>query len=170
MNLAQLLRERTGVELRELAGSTLAGEIPLTEALVNRMIAERLAQHPQIAAVRVQAQQNDSVAIQVVPRARLMPRMNITARIERQPEFPQHPTLLLRWSMPAAGPLARFAAPLIGYFTAMPRGIRMEGDRIAVDLRELLHSRGLDDAIALVRKLEGHTQPGGLLVRFEIGA
>jgi hypothetical protein len=167
VNLSQLVRERTGVELHELAGSKLAGEMPLTEALVNRMIAERLSQHPQIAAVSVRAQQDDTIAIQVVPRARLMPPMNITARIERQPEFPQNPTLLLRWSMPAAGPLALFAAPLIGYFKAMPRGIRMDGDRIAVDLRELLHSRGLDDAIGLVRKLEVHTEPGGFLVRFE---
>jgi hypothetical protein len=167
LNLNEIVRQRTGVDLRELAGSTLAGEIPLSDALVNRMLAERLAQHAQVAAVRVQAQQNDTVAIQVVPRARLMPALNITARIERQPEFPQQPMLLVRWAMPAAGPLALFAAPVLAYFKAMPQGIRMDGDRIAVDLRELLHSRGLDDVLALIRKLEIHTRPGGFLVRFE---
>ena len=146
----------------------LAGEIPLSDALVNRVLAERLANHAQVTAVRVQAQPNDTVAIQVVPRARLMPALNITARIERQPEFPQHPMLLLRWSMPAAGPLALFAAPVLAYFKAMPPGIRMDGDRIAVDLRELLHSRGLDDIIAVIRKLEIHTRPGGFAVNFEV--
>jgi len=146
----------------------LAGEIPLSDALVNRVLAERLANHAQVTAVRVQAQQNDTVAIQVMPRARLMPALNITARIERQPEFPQHPMLLLRWSMPAAGPLALFAAPVLAYFKAMPPGIRMDGDRIAVDLRELLHSRGLDDIIAVTRKLEIHTKPGGFAVNFEV--
>ena len=169
MKLDDIIRQRIGIDLRELAGSTLGGEIPLSDALVNRMIAERLAQHAQLAAVRVQAQPNDSVAIQVVPRARLMPPVNVTARIERQPEFPQHPMLLLRWSMPAAGPLALFAAPVLGFFKAMPQGIRMDGDRIAVDLRELLHSRGLDDIIPLIRKLEIHTRPGGFAVRFEAG-
>ena len=168
MNLNDILRQRTGLELRELAGSTLAGEIPLSDALVNRMLAERLANHAQVAAVRVQAQQNDTVAVQVVPRARLMPALNITARIERQPEFPQHPMVLLRWSMPAAGPLALFAAPVLAFFKAMPQGIRMDGDRIAVDVRELLRSRGLDDVIALIKKLEIHTKPGGFVVRFEI--
>jgi hypothetical protein len=169
VNLSEIVRQRTGVELRELAGSTLAGEIPLSDALVNRMLAERLAHHAQVAAVRVQAQQNDTVAVQVVPRARLMPALNITARIERQPEFPQHPMLLLRWSMPAAGPLALFAAPVLAFFKAMPQGIRMDGDRIAVDVRELLHSRGLDDILALIRKLEIHTKPGGFALRFEMG-
>ena len=167
VNLSDIFRQRTGIELREFAGSTLAGEIPLSDALVNRMLAERLAQHPQVSAVRLQAQPDDTVAVQIVPRARFMPPMNVTARIERQPEFPPHPLLLLRWSMPAAGPLALFAAPVLGFFKAMPQGVRMDGDRIAVDLRELLRSRGLDDVTALIRKLEIHTKPGGFVVRFE---
>ena len=170
MKIAELFRERTGLDLGEIAGSTVAGEIPIGDALVNRMLAQKLAQHAQIGSLRVQAQPNDSVAIQVVPRARLMPPMNITARIERQPEFPDHPMLLLRWSMPAAGPLALFAAPMLSYFKAMPPGIRMDGDRVAVDLRELLRARGLDDVIAFVRKLEVHTRPGGFVLRFEAAA
>ena len=167
MKIADLFRERTGLDLGELAGSTLAGEIPISDALVNRMLAEKLAQHAQIGSLRVQAQPNDSVAIQVVPRARLMPPMNIIARIEGQPEFPANPMLRLRWSMPAAGPLALFAAPMLSYFKAMPQGIRMDGDRVAVDLRELLRARGLDDVIAFVRKLDVHTRPGGFVLRFE---
>jgi hypothetical protein len=169
VNLRDIIRQRTGVELRDVAGSMLTGEIPLSDALVNRMLAERLVHHAQVASVRVQAQQDDTVAIQVVPRARLMPALNVTARIERQPEFPHHPLLLLRWSMPAAGPLALFAAPVLAYFKAMPPGIRMDGDRVAVDLRELLHSRGLDEVIAFIRKLEVHTRPGGYVLRFEAG-
>lgn len=167
MDLNHILRERAGIDLREIAGTTLAGEIPISDALVNRLLAQKLAQHPQIAALRVQAEPNDSVSIQLVPRARLMPALNITARIERQPEWPANPTLLLRWSMPAAGPLARFAAPVLAYFKALPKGIRMDGDRLAVDLRELLRSRGLDEAIAFVKTLELHTRPGGFVVRVE---
>jgi hypothetical protein len=167
VNIPNLFRERTGLDLGEFGGSTLAGEIPVTEALVNRLLAQKLAQHAQIGSLRVQAQPNDSVAIQVVPRARLMPPVNITARIERQPEFPANPVLLLRWSMPAAGPLALFAGPMLSYFKAMPQGIRMDGDRVAVDLRELLRSRGLDDVVGFVRKLEVHTRPGGFVLRVE---
>jgi hypothetical protein len=167
LNLNQLLRERTGLELGDIAGTTLTGEMPISDVLVNTLLARKLAGHAQIAALHVQAQPNDTIAIQVVPRARLIPAITITASIERQPAFPANPTLLLRWSMPAAGPLTLLAAPLLGYFTAMPRGIRMDGDRLAIDLRELLHARGLDDVIALMRRLEVHTRPGGFVVHLE---
>jgi hypothetical protein len=169
VNLSDLFRERVGVDIREIAGAQVAGELPVGDTLVNRLIAERLAQHPQIASVRVQPQDNDTVGIQVVPRARLMPTLKLIARVERQPEFPDNPTLLLRWSMPAAGPLAMLAAPVLSMFKKMPAGITMDGDRIAVDLRALARSRGFDDALGYVRRLAIHTRPGGFVARFELG-
>jgi hypothetical protein len=169
VNISDTFRERLGVDLREFTGANLAGEIPLSDDFVNRLIAERIADHPQISAVRLRAEEGDAVAIQLVPRARMMPPLRIVARIEKQPDFPQHPTLLLRWSMPAAGPLALFAAPILGYFKAMPRGIRMDGDRIAIDLGDLLRSRGFDDVVGLIRRLAIHTRPGGFVAQFELG-
>jgi hypothetical protein len=168
VTLADIVRERLGVDIRTFAGAHVSGELPLSDDLVNQLIGERLANHPQVAGIRVQAQEGDAVAIQVVPRARMMPPLRILARIERQPEFPQNPVLLLRWSMPAAGPLALFAAPVLSYFKAMPNGIRMDGDRIAVDVRELLRSRGFDDVIGYIRGAAIHTRPGGFLARFEL--
>jgi hypothetical protein len=168
-SLNDLVRERYGVDLRELAGANVSGEIPLSDDLVNRLLAERLANHPQISAVRIQTQEGDTVAIQLVPRLRMMPPLRILARIERQPELPHHPMLLLHWTMPAAGPLALLAAPVLSYFKAMPRGIRMDGDRIGIDLRELLRERGFEDVLAFVRALAVHTRPGGFVARFELG-
>ena len=169
MNLSDLFRERVGLDIREITGTQVAGEVPVSDALVNRLIAERLAQHSQIASVRIQPQDNDTLAIQVVPRARLIPPLKLSARVERQPEFPGNPTLLLRWSMPAAGPLAMLAAPVLSMFKKMPPGITMDGDRIALDLRHIARSRGFDEALGYVRKLEIHTRPGGFVVRFELG-
>ena len=169
VNIADTVRERFGLDLREFAGAAVSGEIPLSEDFVNRLLAERLTDHPQIAAARVRAHEGDVVAIQLVPRVRMMPPLKIMARIERQPDFPRDPALLLRWSMPAAGPLTLFAAPILSYFKAMPSGIRMEGDRITVDLRELLQTRGFADAAGFIRTLAIHTRPGGFVARFELG-
>ena len=166
MNIPQLVRERLGVDLQEVAGARLSGEIPLSDAAVNRLIGERLQNHPQIAAVRLQAQENDVVAVQAIPRMRLMPPMRILARVERQPQLPHDPTLILRWSLPAAGPLALFAAPVLSYFKALPPGISMDGDRIAVDIRTLLRGRDMEDALAFIRDLVVHTRPGAFVVSF----
>ena len=168
VSINDIVRQRLGVDLREFAGGNVSGEIPLSDDLVNRLIAERLANHPQIAALRLQAQEGDAIAIQLLPRMRMMPPLRIAARIERQPEFPQRPILVLQWSMPAAGALALFAAPVLSYFKAMPRGIRMDGDRIAVDVYELLRSRGVEDVAGLIRRLEIHTRPGGFVARFDL--
>ena len=163
------IRNRLGFDVRELAGTRVSGEIPISDTLVNTLIAERLSQHPQIAAVRVQAQPGDVIAIHLTPRSRMMPPLRIMARIERQPEFPRHPVLLLRWSVPAAGPLALLAAPVLSYFKAMPAGIRMDGDQLAIDVRELLRGRGLEEVIGFIRGVAIHTDAGGFIARFELG-
>ena len=169
MGITDTIRERLGMDIGTFAGAHAVGEVPLSDEFINRQIAERLTNHPQISSVRVAAQDGDVVAVQVVPRARLIPPLRILARIEQQPAFPQNPTLLLRWSMPAAGPLAMLAAPVLSYFKAMPRGIRIDGDRVAVDVRELLRGRGLDDLSGFIRRLEVHTRPGGFIVQFDLG-
>ena len=169
MNISQLVRDRVGIDLQEIAGARLSGEIPLTEEAVNRLLAERLQHNPQVQAVRVQAQDGDVVAIQAVPRIRLMPPLRILARIERQPQLPQDPRLILRWWMPAVGPLALFAAPVLSYFKALPAGIDMDGDHVIVDLRTLLRGRGLEETLIYVRDVQLHTRPGGFVVTFGVG-
>ena len=169
MRITDIVRERLGIDIATFAGAQAAGELPLSDELVNRLIAERLAGHAQIASLQVQSQDGDTVAVQVVPRARLLPPMHILARVEQQPELPQHPLLILRWSMPSAGLLAIFAAPALSYFKALPPGIMMNGDRLSVDVAELLRSRGFDDVIGFIRRLSVHTRPGALLVKFEVG-
>ena len=163
------LRERFGFDLREIAGADASGEIPVGEALVNRLIAQRLAGHPRLAALHLAAEQGDAVSVHVVPRARLLPSIRIAARIEQQPDVPQNPTFVVRWSLAGVGPLARLAAPVLAYFTVLPVGIRMDRDRVVVDLRDLLRARGLQDAIGLIRTLEIRTRPGAFLVRFAVG-
>lgn len=159
------------MDLADVSGASIAGEIPFSDAVVNRLIAERIANHPQIASVLVQAREADTVAITVTPRSRLMPAVNISARIERQPEFPHSPTMLLRWTMPAIGPLATLVAgPALAFFKALPRGLKADGDLIAVDLRELVQSRGLGEVMGFIRQAAIHTRPGGFVFRFELRA
>jgi len=164
-----MIRERFGIDLRDIAGARMSGEIPVGNAFVNRMIAERLGAQSPVTAVRVEAREGDQLVAEVVPRARLMPTLRIAARIEQQPDFPNDPRLVLRWSMPGAGPLALFAAPALAFFKALPPGFRADGDRIIVDVAALLASHGLREAVDHIRALKIHTQPGGFVLRFELG-
>jgi hypothetical protein len=169
VDLATIVRERLGIELAELAGTTVSGEIPLSNAVVNRVIAERLAgrQLP-VSSVHVEAREGDVIVAHVTPRARFVPPIRIDTRIETQPDFPGHPVLWLRWSIPGAGLLALVAAPALAFFKALPPGIRVDGDRIAVDVRELLHARGHGEILPLVRGVRVHTRESVIAVQFDL--
>lgn len=162
------LRETLGVDLRELAGGSFSGEIPLPNALVNRLIAQYLdaAQGP-VRAAHVEAHDQDTITIDLSMRG-LLPAVKLSARIEQQPEFPRPAVLGIRWSMPKMGPLALFAAPIMSYFKALPPGITADGDRISVDVAELLRSRGLGEFLPYIANARIHTREGAFLVRFEV--
>lgn len=167
--IADRVRQAFGIDLDNFSGGSLAGEVPLTDAVINDVIAERLAasQGP-VAAAHVQAHEGQQLTIQLSMRGpRLMPSVKIAARIEQQPQCPHPAVLGLRWSMPGLGPLALFAAPALAHFKALPAGIRVEGDRMTIDIGELLAARGLGDLVSYLAGLRVTTRNGLIVVQFE---
>ena len=153
----------------DLAGAALGGEVPLVESAVNRVIAERLAgrQLP-VTGVQLEVHDGDAFTAHVALRNKLLRSLRVHVRIERQPQLPADPVLWLRWSMPGAGPLALFAAPALSLFKALPPGVSDDTDRLAIDIREVLASRGLGDVVGYLKHLEVHTRPGAFIVRGEV--
>jgi hypothetical protein len=165
------LLQRFGMTRADLSGATLAGEIPLPNAAVNRFIAEQLARRDApVTSIEVDAQGGDSFTAHVVTKARFVPPVRVLARVERQPEWPADPVLWLRWSIPAVGPLAIFAAPALTAFKALPPGVKADGERIGIDLREMLVSRGLGELAGYLRAVRLRTRPGAFIVQFDARA
>jgi hypothetical protein len=163
------LRNLTGDGFEELAGTNVAGELPLTNAVVNRVITERLAASSgPVSAVQVEALDDDTFSAQLSLRSKMIPGIRIVGRIEEQPQLPQRPILGIRWSMPGIGPLGMFAAPALTFLKALPRGIRAEDDRILVDVSELLRSQGLGDLLPFIARVQVHARRGAFLLQFEL--
>jgi hypothetical protein len=161
--------QRFGVTGPELSGAALSGEIPLSNTVVNRFIAAQLARrNGHVSSVRLRARNGDEFEALILPKARFVPPIRIVARVERQPDLPGDPVLRLRWSMPGMGALALFAAPAFALFNALPPGVRADGDRIAIDVRELLVSRGLGELAGYLRGLRVHTREDAFIVRFDV--
>jgi hypothetical protein len=164
------LRALAGSNLEELRGATVAAELPLTDAVVNRLIAERLAAAPgPVSAVQVDALDDDTFSAQVSLRAKMIPTIRVVARIEEQPE-PQRPELGVRWSMPGIGPLRLLAGQALSFLKALPRGLRTEDDRLLVDVAELLRAQGLADLLPFISKVRVHTRRGAFIVTLELRA
>ena len=167
--VADQVRRVLGIELSEISGSLLAGEVPLSNALVNRLIARRLeAMQVPVAGVRVEAHEGDNLTIVLSIRGPLIPDMTITARIEEQPQFPGQPVLGLRWTFPAMKALSLVAAPVLAYFKKLPSAIRVDGDRVAIDLGELLRSRGLGELMDYLTRVHVSTREGAIVVAFAL--
>ena len=169
MNLNDLLSRYAGLTADDLRGTAFAGSLPLTNAVINTLIARRLAAGDlPVTSVKVVAQANDSLAAQVVARAPFVPPLKVLIAIERQPVFPDDPQLHLRWSLSGMGAFSAFAGPLLTVFKTPPPGVTVSGDRITVNVVDVLRGRGLGDLAAALRELELRTQPGMAVVRFSL--
>ena len=163
------LRTLAGDSFQELAGTSVAGELPLTNALVNRLIAERLAASSgPVSGVQVEALDDDTFSAHVSLRSKVIPGIRIVGRIEEQPELPQRPVLGIRWSMPGIGRLGMFAGPALTFLKALPRGLTAEDDRILVDVADLLRSQGLGELLPLISAIQLHARHGAFLLKFEL--
>ena len=163
-DIQKLLRE---FDPRDIAGATVAGELPVGNVLLNRLIADALAdkQSP-VTGVRVEVLDADQMVVHLELRGPL-PTLKIALRIDQQPQ-PDNPILGLRWSMPAIGPLALFASPALALFKSLPPGIRVDGDRILVNVKDLLIARGFAAYLQYLRKLQVHAVAGRLVATFEV--
>jgi hypothetical protein len=168
--LADLLRQKLGIELRELAGTILAGELPLRADVVNRLVARQLAQRPgPIETVHLSPRDGQRIDVALtLNKPKFMPPVKADVRIETQPSFPDSPVLGLRWSLPHIGPLAAFVAPILASFRSLPPGITLDGDRALVNIAEVMRSRGLGDLIRYVGSLKVTTREGAFVVEFAL--
>jgi hypothetical protein len=165
------LLQRLGVSRDEIKGLVLQGELPVTDGVLNRLLAEQLAKRETpVAAVRVEGRDHDEADVLLVARTRLVPPIRMHVKIEQQPDLPRSAVLGLRWSIPGAGPLALLAGPALAFFKALPPGVRMHKDHVTIDLRELLAANGCGELGDYVRRVQLHARAGGFVVGFEVGA
>ena len=170
MNLNDLLSQYAGLAAADLSGTALAGSVPLTNAVINTLIARKLAsvQVP-VVSVKVDAQAGDSLVAEVVTRTAFVPTLRVQIAVERQPIFPTDPVLHLRWTLSGMGALSAFAGPLVAAFKAPWPGVTVTSDRIAINVPELLSGGDLADLATALREFELRTQPGIVVVRFSLG-
>jgi hypothetical protein len=162
-------RDLFGTHLEGLAGGVVSGEIPLTVEVINRMIARKLAASPSspVTTAEVEAHETETFTVHLRVRAPL-PAFKIDVRIDHQPQLPRDSTMGLRWSVRGLGPLGMFAAPIASYFKGLPDGLRLEGDRVWVDLHTLLRAQGLGELVPLLSGVRVITRERRFVIQFEL--
>jgi hypothetical protein len=151
---------------RDLNGSRVATTLSIAEPLLNAVVSASLPPSGAVRELVVHPLAGDRFSIRAkLARPEFLPPINATVAIARQPELPEHPTLLLRVTG-FAGLLA-MAGPLLSLAPKLPPGIRLDKDLLTVDLRQLLAERGQEDLLRLLQRIAVHSEESRVLIDVE---
>ena len=157
-DLLRIFRSLQTSGFRDLAGTDMAATIPMSERLLNELVAGALADNRHVREAHVQPEAGNRFSVRVVPRAGLLPSLTIKLEIVRQPELPQSTELVLK--MATMGGLFGMATAALPIAQMMPAGVRLDGDHIRVDLQTFAAQAGAGDALQYVKELRVTTDAG----------
>ena len=156
--LVRLFRKQQASGFEDLHGAEASVTLPVSERLLNEVIAETLSRSAPVRELHVKPQAGDRFAVRArIGSSPLLPAFNLTLAIDRQPDLPASPVLVLR--LETSG-LLSLAGPALRFLNALPPGIRVESDRVYVDLTTLLASRDLVSYLAYIHELRVNTVDG----------
>jgi hypothetical protein len=165
-SLIALLREQRATGFPDLAGARASATIPISDRLATRLIADELPRSSPVREIELRASAGNTitVALRMVGPA-IFPRIEIPVHIEQQPSLPEAPTFVFRVALPRG--LAAIAGPALRIFDFLPPGVRMQDDRLIVDLRTVLQRYEAAEALDYLDRLELTTVERAILVRID---
>lgn len=170
--MIERIQAALGFDLRELAGASFTGDVPLSRALINTVIAQQLARQRgsgKVAAVVVEPLEGDRLLVSVRLRSSFVPPLRVLLAMVAQPELPDSPVLVLRWSLEGGlGPLAKLAGPALSIFDVLPPGVRVDGDLIGIDVAAILRDKDAGSLLPYIRQLRVRTRQDRVLVHLEL--
>lgn len=157
-----LLREQRGSGFADIAGTRASLTAPVSDRLLTRIIASRLPSSlPMIRELDLRAVAGNQLVISLRAGPSFLPAFTIRLAIDEQPVLPSSPVLVLR--IVSQG-LAAMGNTALRFLQALPPGLRLDGDRLYVNLATLLERYGAEGALQHLSGLEISTTEGRVVV------
>lgn len=157
----QLLKRQQAAGFPDLRGTTAMLVVPVSDRLLNELVAENLRPGGSVRELQLHAEAGNRIGVRVKLSASFLPPLNLALVVEAQPVLPASPVLVFRVEM---GSLISLAGPALRFLDALPPGIRLEHERLYIDLAKLLAERGLDSWLAYIDQFNVTTAEGSLIV------
>jgi hypothetical protein len=159
----ELLQRQQRDGFPDLAGSEVAATIPISDRVLNELIAGLLSNGGKVRDVRLRAEEGNRLTAEIqLAGPRFLPTLAVRIAIEDQPELPARPTLGLRLAGPFG--LVGRAASLLPSLALLPPGIALDGDRLEIDIRRLLAERGMEGWLEYLSELRVNTRAGAIVL------
>ncbi len=160
--IERVLRRQLADGFPDIRGAQAAITLPLSERLLNEVLAETIPRSAAVTDLHVSPEAGDRFVVRFrVGSSPLVPRLKIALAIETQPDLPALPVVVLR--LETTG-LMLFAGPVLRLLNALPPGITVKDDRIHVDLRDLAQRRGFAPYFDCLDSLRVNTVNGGVVL------
>lgn len=135
----------------ELSGSQGSLDLLVSGTLIDRAIAAHLPPDGAVKDVSVRPLSGRARVTIHLARPSFLPPLTVGVTVDRQPDLPAAPELVLKLELPPGlGLLLGVGANL---FATLPPGLRVEGDRLHVDLAALLARQHVLWALRYARSL-----------------
>ena len=164
-DVIRILNQLKASGFRDIAGAQVGADIPISAGLINEVVTASIPPNVPVREVSIRPEAGDQVSVRITPRASLLPPLTLKLEIERQPEFPSFPVLVMR--MKTMGGLFGFASAALPIGKMLPPGVRLEGERILVDLAALAAQRGFAEVLPYVRRVAVHSEHGRVILHIE---
>lgn len=160
--LTALLERQFAEGFRDLQGAEASVALPVSDRLLNEIISGSLPPGGPVRELQVRARADNRFDVRVkVGSSPFFPAVNLAVVIERQPDLPSSPELVLRLEMSG---LMAMAGPALRFLDKMPPGIRVDGEQIHVNIATLLAQRGFDAALQFLDQLRVTTAEGATII------
>jgi hypothetical protein len=161
--LLALLRAQRDARFADVAGADVSLTLPVSDRLINQILAERLPRRSVLSAVDIEALPANQFAVRVrLGHMALLPAIRVGLAIERQPDLPAFPVLGLRIVSPAIAALA--GAVVARFLQGLPPWVQVDGPRITIDLLAAAATAGAEEAFGYVQSLAVTTAAGRVIV------
>ncbi|MBA2302069.1 MAG: hypothetical protein H0W08_05495 [Acidobacteria bacterium] len=150
-------------QFRDISGTQIVATIPVSEGLVNMALSASLPPGAPVRSVAIHPEAGDRFSVRIVPRMSLLPAMTLRLLVEEQPRLPDSPVLVLRL-VTLSGLFGLAGGAIAGM---LPPGVRLDGERILVDLRTIAAQHGQARVLDYLTKLHVGTEDGRVVVHVE---
>jgi hypothetical protein len=162
--LQRALEQLRATRFAEIKGARVSLLIPVAERLLNELVAAALPPSLPVRDVTIRPRASNRLQVRArVAKLDFLPPVTLTLDIDQQPRLPDTPLGLRLRAFPG---LTAIAGPLLSQ-KPLPPGLRLEGDRVLVDVAQLLERVGFGDLVPLIERLHLTTDEGRLLVEVD---
>jgi hypothetical protein len=165
MDFLKLFTDQARQGFADLGGSEGQAALRVSERLLNTILADAISGSSKVRELQVSPRAGNHLGVRlIVAKPSFLPPITFDVIIDKQPSLPDDPVLGLTLS--GMGGLLRFAGPVAGFLQSLPPGVRLEGERVFVDLRVALAAHGLSTVLNYLKDVAVGTEEARLVIVF----